>query len=409
MRYVLFIIVFFSLNVFATQQQNDIIEYKGNQSELAVGWSYPSPLQAYFVGDKENDYPFEELHTANYRGHIAKWEIEDEKLFLTKVVIPSSPFKKTEKDKPIKLSKILPNKYISENRAFASWFTGQLLIKSTPFEKKHKSEYDDEEYFIKDFRIYSIVKIAQGVVTSEKSYDSDHFWSLSSRYYGYKSISKVDLEVISNLYNYKESFIPSGQKSEERKVVHSEDDFDFFIERRFIYDVKVPLSEICIIKDVTMNLADTGWFLERDFNIKKGSSVLYLEMGSTNIPSGPWDDFTGGSVQVLIPIESENGKPVLRTENTRYINNFAKSKSTKFINVDIGLSTIEDKAAHLKGKIELTSKDPDTVQEIKLSEKSIPVYTLLDYLKKHQNDSEYSKYDADEVFEKIKSRSLKRD
>lgn len=187
------------------------------------------------------------------------------------------------------------------------------------------------------------------------------------------------------------------------------DDFDFFIERRFIYDVKVPLSEICIIKDVTMNWADTGWFLERDFNIKKGSSVLYLEMGSTNIPSGPWDDFTGGSVQVLIPIESENGKPVLRTENTRYINNFAKSKSTKFINVDIGLSTIEDKAAHLKGKIELTSKDPDTVQEIKLSEKSIPVYTLLDYLKKHQTDSEYSKYDADEVFEKIKSRSVKRD
>lgn len=408
MRYILFIIIFISLNVFATQQQNDVIEYKGIHSELDISWSSPSPLEAYFVGDKKKDYPFEELHTANYRGHIATWQIIDKKLILTEVVAPASLFRSTGKAKPIKLTKILPGKYISENKAFAGWFTGHLLIKSTPFEKKHKSEFDGEEYFVKDFREYSIIRIDQGNVISEKSYDSDNFWSLSTRYYSYKSISKDDLEVISSLYNYKDSFVSSERGGEAKKVVHSEEDFDFFIERRFIYDVNVPLSEICIVKDVSMDPVGTGWFSESDFNIKKGSSVLYLEMGSTNIPSGPWDDFTGGSVQVLIPIEIENGAPVLRQENTRYINNFANSKSTKSITVDIALNDIQNEFAHIKGKIELASKNPDTIQAIKLSGKEIPVYSLLDYLKKHQDDNEYFKYDADEVFEKIQSRSSKR-
>jgi hypothetical protein len=157
-----------------------------------------------------------------------------------------------------------------------------------------------------------------------------------------------------------------------------------------------------------MNPDGTSWFSESDFNIKRGSYVLYLEMGTNNIPNGPWGDFTGGSVQVLIPIELENGIPVLRQENTRYINNFANSKSTKSIKVDIALNDVQDDIAHLKGKIELASTDPDTIQKIKLSGKSIPVYSLLDYLKKHQDDNEYFKYDADEVFEKIQSRSSKR-
>lgn len=407
MRYILFIIIFISLNVFATQQQNDVIEYKGIHSELDISWSSPSPLEAYFVGDKKKDYPFEELHTANYRGHIATWQIIDKKLILTEVVAPASLFRSTGKAKPIKLTKILPGKYISENKAFAGWFTGHLLIKSTPFEKEHKSEFDGEEYFVKDFREYSIIQIDQGNVISEKSYDSDNFWSLSSRYYSYKSISKDDLDVISSLYDYKDSFVSSEQGDEAKKVFHSEEDFDFFIERRFIYDVNVPLSEICIVKDVSMNPDVTSWFSESDFVIKKGSSVLYLEMGSTNIPSGPWDDFTGGSVQVLIPIELENGTPVLRQENTRYINNFANSKSTQSIKVDIALNNVQADTAHLKGKIELASKDPDTIQTIKLSGKDIPVYSLLDYLKKHQDDNEYFKYDADEVFKKIQSRSSK--
>lgn len=408
MRYFILIIVFVSLNVFATQQQNDVIVYKGIQSELDISWSSPSPLEAFFVGDRKKDYPFEELHTANYRGHIAKWQIIDKKLLLTEVVVPASPFRSVGKDKPIKLTRILPSKYISENKAFADWFTGHLLIKSTPFEKKHKSEFDGEEYFVKDFREYSIIQIDQGNVISEKSYDSDKFWSLSSRYYSYKSISKDDLDVISSLYNYKESFISSEQGGEAKKVIHSEEDFDFFIERRFIYDVNVPLSEICIVKDVSINTAGSGWFSESDFDIKKGSSVLYLEMGSTNIPSGPWDDFTGGSVQVLIPIEIENGTPVLRQENTQYINNFASSKSTQSIKVDIDLNNVQADSAHLKGTIELASKGPDTIQTIKLSGEKIPVYSLLDYLKKHQDDNEYFKYDADEVFEKIQSRSSKR-
>jgi len=408
MRYFILIIVFVSLKVFATQQQNDVIVYKGIQSELDISWSSPSPLEAFFVGDRKKDYPFEELHTANYRGHIAIWKIIDKKLLLTEVVVPASPFRSTGKDKPIKLTKILPSKYISENKAFADWFTGHLLIKSTPFEKKHKSEFDGEEYFVKDFREYSIIRIDQGNVISEKSYDSDNFWSLSSRYYSYKSISKDDLEVISSLYNYKESFVSSEQGGEAKKVVHTEEDFDFFIERRFIYDVNVPLSEICIVKDVSMDPAGTGWFSESGFNIKKGSSVLYLEMGSTNIPSGPWDDFIGGSVQVLIPIEFENGTLVLRKENARYINNFANSKSTKSITVDIALNDIQDDIAYLKGTIELTSSNPDTIQKVELSGKNIPVYSLLDYLKKHQDDNEYSKYNSNEVFKKIQSRSSKR-
>jgi len=405
MRYILLAFIFISFNLFATQQQNDIIEYKGIQSELDISWSSPSPLEAFFVGDRKNDYPFKELHTANYRGHIAKWQIVENKLFLAEVVIPNSSFKGQEKEEQIKLRNIIPKKYITENSVFAAWFTGQVLIKSTPFDKQHRSEYDDEEYYVKDFKKYSIVQIEKGNVTSEKSYDSDNFWSLTSRYYGYKSIAKDDLEVISSLYKYKESFTPPEPSNDDEKVVYSEDDFNFFIERIFNYKVNVPLSEICIVKNVSINSNGAGWFSESDFNIKKGSSALYIEMGTTNIPSGPWDDFTGGSVQILIPIENLNGKAEIRKEDVHYINNFAKSKSDKSINIDIVIDGVQDKFALVVGNIELKSEAPDTIQNIKLNGKGIPVYSLLEYLKKHQDDSEYFKYDSDEVFQKIQARS----
>lgn len=400
-----FFLFYNSLCNSATVQQNDVIEYKGIKSELDINWPTSSPLKAYFVNEKKDDYPFSPISTGNNRGYVAEWLLKDKRLYLSRVIIPNTFSRRKEKPKVIDIGEILPIEIISNNRAFAEWFTGPLLIKSMPFKQAYKAEDDGREYYFKDFREYTVVQVVEGTVVSEKSYDSDKFWSLTSNYMRYKSISEEDIAVISRFYGDQNRQLHKETESGEAKVVFSDDDFDFFLKRRLVFDVNIPLSEICIVKDVTINFGRNGWLTGKDFNIKKYSNILYLEMGSSNIPNGPWNDYTGGSVQVFIPFESKNGQYLLNVENTRYINNFASDKAKTSISADIDIVSVENHVAHLKGKIDLTSTDPETTQTVELTGKSIPVYSLLEYLKKHQNDNEYSRYDAVEVFKNIQSRS----
>lgn len=68
----------------ATEQYPDYIVINGEKYELYVGWMFPSPLQTYFnVTGKKS--PFQSYSTANYRGHVATWEIRDNKLYLTQI------------------------------------------------------------------------------------------------------------------------------------------------------------------------------------------------------------------------------------------------------------------------------------------------------------------------------------
>lgn len=124
----------------ATAQQPDIIIYEGKNSLL-----FSNPLESYY---KTKPRPnFYSPHTANWRGYIATWEIDQDILYLKDIeawidygipniweqkidekgVIHRYLMNKTGGQRDIRkagLHDLFPN----EDRVKASWFTGQLRI-----------------------------------------------------------------------------------------------------------------------------------------------------------------------------------------------------------------------------------------------------------------------------------------
>ena len=91
-QYFIYVFLICSNMIYATKQVPDYLNYKNKKLTLNTGWGHPSPLQAYYY-QNNLEYPFTWSSTANYRGHIAIWEISDNKLFLKEIQIDKEKYK----------------------------------------------------------------------------------------------------------------------------------------------------------------------------------------------------------------------------------------------------------------------------------------------------------------------------
>lgn len=105
-------------SVRATEQMPDYLYYKGKKLTLHTGWGHPSPLETYY-SQNNIKYPFTMLHTANYRGHVAIWEIKDEKLFLKEIQIEDKKYNPSEFNVRSKTDAAA-----NKSNIFADWFSG---------------------------------------------------------------------------------------------------------------------------------------------------------------------------------------------------------------------------------------------------------------------------------------------
>lgn len=130
----------FSLQINATEQQPDYLFYEGQKLLLSTGWGHPSPLETYFLQTNVNS-PFRELHTANYRGHVATWAIRSNKLYLKEVSV---------RGKKQVLSKIgirsKPSTALENGSVFADWFSG--VIEADLFVDSDERRVLEKTYFI---------------------------------------------------------------------------------------------------------------------------------------------------------------------------------------------------------------------------------------------------------------------
>lgn len=129
---IILLLVCFRQAAYTTEQLPDLLVYNGNKLSLATGWGHPSPLETYF---KQNEIksPFQMQSTANYRGHIATWEIRGNKFLLKEIKVRDEIYKP---DKYAIKSK--SDTLIQEDVVLADWFTGVLSCYS---EKKPKETY----------------------------------------------------------------------------------------------------------------------------------------------------------------------------------------------------------------------------------------------------------------------------
>lgn len=137
--------------LFATEQEPDVLYYNGIKLSLSTGWGHPSPLETYYSQNKI-EYPFTMLSTANYRGHVAVWEISDEKLFLKEIHIEKAKITPEEFNVKSQLDSLS-----SKDKVFADWFTGVIIGQ----ERNKKNNWEVEKSF------YFYVKYGEIINTQE--------------------------------------------------------------------------------------------------------------------------------------------------------------------------------------------------------------------------------------------------
>jgi len=190
--------------ILATSQQPDILYYKDQRLLVSTGWGHPSPLQVYYSqNDIEN--PFSMLHTANYRGHIAIWEISDDQLFLKEVQIEN----KTYWPRKFKV-KSKSNSSIFRKKVFADWFTG--VIEGKKIETKKNKEVKTFYYFyVKHGKIVDIQELQQKDIT--EIYDSSEKDSLNHELKAKYELLNLNNNYISYYYrlNKKDTIIFEGK------------------------------------------------------------------------------------------------------------------------------------------------------------------------------------------------------
>jgi len=152
LKLLLIIILFTFSKVLPTEQEPDILNYNGINLTLSTGWGHPSPLETYYLQNNIK-YPFIMLSTANYRGFIAHWIIDENKLYLENIRIEDSTYS--------------PSKYIQTNgknnsNIYAVWFSGIIEC-----EKRNQDNYwEVEESYYFHIRYGKIVDTQ--IITKEE-------------------------------------------------------------------------------------------------------------------------------------------------------------------------------------------------------------------------------------------------
>ena len=142
------------LKVIATEQEPDKLIYDKLTLTLQTGWGHPSPLQTYFY-QTNIAYPFKELSTGNYRGHIATWVIQKDRFYLKDIDVNGkihSPSKYGVKPKS--------DSYAIINLIFADWFSG--IIECNKTDEKDRWKTISTFYFqIRNGEIISMSEITK--------------------------------------------------------------------------------------------------------------------------------------------------------------------------------------------------------------------------------------------------------
>ena len=155
--FVVLMVCTFSLK--ATEQIPDYIIHEGKKYRLETGWGHPSPLEVFYIRTAQ-EMPFHPYSTANYRGHVATWEIRDSMLYLlnvnTKIVEGyTGTVLNTAKNKRIdtiveptffSINSLNGQPVEADGAVFADWFSGVLTIDNRGADAKWDDEFKGIRY-----------------------------------------------------------------------------------------------------------------------------------------------------------------------------------------------------------------------------------------------------------------------
>lgn len=146
--------------------------------------------------------------------------------------------------------------------------------------------------------------------------------------------------------------------------------------------VRIPNTGAYFIRNAGLKTDHSGWQLPDEF-VESDCNMLYFEMNSSDVPSGPWDEYTGGSFELVIDLPI--GIEVLNLDTLkrlRYhlINNYAERGSPKDANNQItGLLNFaypNDGTVIINGTISFKTKTPcKTDQQVVYGNSQFTIFT----------------------------------
>lgn len=192
------VLMAFCMTTYATNQMSDIFLENGKRFNLFVSWGHPSPLQALYIRT-DTKSPFVGYSTANYRGHVATWQISDSAFHLVSVEASDyyhgeyRPDENTRIDTVASpaffgiksLSGVAPDK---DGAVLADWFTGVLEITPTRQDVQNGEADDFVRYIyirngkmVKDVTITSMDRVFFEQL-KEEEWDSEMIEKYSMAY-----------------------------------------------------------------------------------------------------------------------------------------------------------------------------------------------------------------------------------
>ncbi|YCM47002.1 hypothetical protein V2O64_24480 (plasmid) [Verrucomicrobiaceae bacterium 227] len=195
----------FALSAGATEQVPDTITFKDRLCEVETTWEYPTPIEAYYVKTGEK-YPFAPLHTANYRGHIAHWEIRDKALVLAGIKRVEMTFDEETSERDVIIVTLQPKdyfpKFTKNGVVHASWFSGILVIRRS----KIHEEIEGTTLF-EGIEDHVFLYMEDGLITKEVVLsDAEHSKSVGAYFRRRKTDNPVTTGPVFDQANYILSF-----------------------------------------------------------------------------------------------------------------------------------------------------------------------------------------------------------
>ncbi len=203
MRSVIFIFslfFIFSLNLSATPQEPDEIIIDGKKSNIQTSYEYPSIIEEYFIS-KGIPYPFELLHTANYRGHVAVFEIKDDFLYL-KSFNGGVHEKYINDNKNHKIQLRTGNQISDVTRYFlkskemipVSWYSGIILVRADGYEASVKCDEKDEDKKCTQFGYKNLIilKIENGKILEKQNIEEKKYLECLDELFSKKNKNKCE-------------------------------------------------------------------------------------------------------------------------------------------------------------------------------------------------------------------------
>jgi hypothetical protein len=178
---------------------------------------------------------------------------------------------------------------------------------------------------------------------------------------------------------------------------------------------KIPMTNYCFVKEAALKRQwPNGWIMKWDVVKKANSSLLFMEMNSTDVEGWFGNDDVSGSVQLVFELpefsDSINLKGLsYKTKGLNIINNYGGGDNNKeYLNGEIEIKKNLDKV-FISSSINLITEKPNTKQQFMLTNSAVQQFTFEKYQEFMNKRDSIREVEKDEMVNALTEAIISRD